>query len=198
MGHPRKLRKKYTTPSHPWQRERMEKESEIKKFYSLKNKKEIWKANSILKNFKMQAKKIIREKTSQSKKEGKQLMDRLKKLNLLNSDKQEDILNLTIENVLDRRLQTQVFKLGLARSIKQARQLIKHGHIFVTGKKMTIPSYLVNADDAIKYSPKSSFNNPEHPERITENTKIIKKEAEEIKETSIKEEPGVESVVENG
>ena len=190
MGHPRRLRKKYTTPLHPWRRERIEKEAEIKKFYSLKNMKEIWKANSKLKNFKKQVKGVIREKTPQSIKEGKQLIDRLKKLNILYSDKQEDILNLTIENLLDRRLQTQVFKLGLARSMKQSRQLIKHGHIFVSEKKMTIPSYLVNAKDTIAYNPKSSFNNPEHPERISEKKVVTKIE--------IKEEPGVESVAENG
>src|SRR3989344_1693756 len=116
MGHPRRLKKKYSTPYHPWQRARMEKETKLKDFYALKNKKELWKVQSKLKNFTGQAKKAIRGETEQSKKEGKQLMERLKRLNLLESERVEDVLNLTIENIMDRRLQTQVFKAGLARS----------------------------------------------------------------------------------
>ena len=45
MGDPRKTRKKYDTPQHPWQKERMDQESVFLKEYGLKNKKEIWKMN---------------------------------------------------------------------------------------------------------------------------------------------------------
>jgi len=61
----------------------------------------------------------------------------------------------------------------------------------VSGKKMTVPSYLLNKNDTIAYNPRSSFSNPEHPERITEKKVIIKIETKE-------ETPGVEQVVENG
>jgi small subunit ribosomal protein S4 len=189
MGHPKKLTRKYKTPSHPWERARITKEAEIKKVYGLKNKKEIWKAHSKLKTFKRQAKKVIGTKSEQNTKEQKQLLARLDRLDLMNSDKVENVLNLTIENLLDRRLQTRILKLGLARSIGQARQLIKHGHIFVSGKKMTAPSYIVTKNDVIIFNPRSSFANPEHPERLNEK-KVLKKEA-------VKEEPGVEGVVEN-
>lgn len=189
MGHPRKLRKKYSTPAHPWERKRMEKETVIKDFYGLKNKKEIWKANSKLKNLTKQAKTVIREKTEQSKKEEKQLMEKLDKLNLMDKgSKTEDVLNLSIENVLDRRLQTQVLKSGLARSMKQARQFILHGHIFVSGKKLTVPSYMVAKADKISFNPRSPINDPEHPERIT-----VKKETMPKKEVK---EVGVEPVTE--
>ncbi|MDD5650978.1 MAG: 30S ribosomal protein S4 [Candidatus Nanoarchaeia archaeon] len=190
MGHPIKLKKKYKTPNHPWERARMEKETVIKKTYGLKNKKEIWKAHSAMKTFTRQAKKIIAQKSDQNKLEQVQLMDRLDRLNLIDkTDKVENVLNLTIENILDKRLQTYVYKAGLARSIKQARQFIKHGHIFVSGKKMTAPAYILNKNDKVIFNPKSAISNIEHPERVVEKSTLKKIKA--------KEEPGVESVVEN-
>ena len=44
MGDPKRLRKKYETPSHPWEEERIKRETELMKKYGLKNKREIWKA----------------------------------------------------------------------------------------------------------------------------------------------------------
>lgn len=190
MGHPKKLKKKYKAPMHPWERARIEKEGGIKKIYGLKNKKEIWKAHSKIKNFTKQAKRVIAKKTEQNKKEEKQLMEKLDKLNLVNKDdKIENVLNLSIENLLDKRLQTAVLRLGLARSIKQARQFIKHGHIFVSGRKMTIPSYILNKNDSVAFNPKSAISNAEHPERLKEKT--------EIKKEKVKEETGVEEIVQN-
>ncbi len=174
MGDPKHQRKKYKTPSHPWQKQRIEEEKVLKKEYGLKNKKEIWKMESFLKRFKQQAKYLITQTSAQAKKEEKQLIQKLSKLNLVSDNaKMDDILGLDIKNILDRRLQTQVFLKGLARSVNQARQLITHGHIFVGNKKVTIPSYLVRIDEEakIKFDEKSGFANPEHPERI-----IIKKE----------------------
>ena len=50
MGDPKKQRKKYETPLHPWQGERILAEKKIMEEYGLKNKKEIWKMNSMLRN----------------------------------------------------------------------------------------------------------------------------------------------------
>ncbi len=166
MGDPKKLRKKYKTPSHPWERERIDKEREITNNYGLKNKKEIWKFVSKLKRFTRQAKKLLGKRNEQSHKEEKDLIEKLKKYNLADENtKIEDVLNLGVEDLLERRLQTKVHRMGLARSVKQARQLIVHGHIKVSGKKTTIPSYLVKENDKVEYVEKSSFSNPEHPER---------------------------------
>ena len=105
------------------------------KIYGLKNKKEIWRMDSLLGRMKQQAKNLIARDDSQSKKEEKQLVDRLVRLNLVAENaKMDDILGLDIRNIMDRRLQTQVFSKGLARSVKQARQFIIHGHIFVKDK----------------------------------------------------------------
>ena len=65
------------------------------------------------------------------------------------------------------RLQSIVYKAGLAKTANQARQLIVHGHISVNGQKVTVPSYLVMQSERgkINYNPKSAFNKEDHPER---------------------------------
>lgn len=190
MGDPRKIRKKYSKPTHPWQRLRIEEERLIEKEYGFKNKKEIWKFKSKIRKLNAQAKKLMRLRNAQSAVEEKQLLDKLYNLGIIEQDaKLENILGLDIRRLLDRRLQTQVFKQNLAGTVKQARQLILHGHIFVNGEKVTIPSYLVHRGDEFKitYSDNSNFNDPDHPERKVmskeeEKEKIIVKKAEEKKE----------------
>jgi len=59
----------------------------------------------------------------------------------------------TGENLLtyiERRLDNVVFRLGLAATRREARQLVNHGHFTVNGKKVNIPSYIVNVDDVIE------------------------------------------------
>jgi ribosomal protein S4 len=89
----------------------------------------------------------------------------------------EDVLSLTVKDILDRRLQTIVYNQGLTKSVKQARQFIVHGHIFVGDKKVTIPSYLVLAgeEDKIIFDANSALSDAEHPERVQ------KKKAVEVK-----------------
>ena len=81
----------------------------------------------------------------------------------------DDVLDLTIESILERRLQTLVFRKGLAKTIHQSRQLITHGHIAINGKKFFSPSYIVpkNEEDKINYAPTSPLISPEHPIRTS-------------------------------
>jgi small subunit ribosomal protein S4 len=76
----------------------------------------------------------------------------------------DDILSLNAETILNRRLQAMVYYKGLACSLKQARQLVTHGHICIGDQKVSIPSYPVNRDEeeVIQYHPSSDLNNPEH------------------------------------
>lgn len=168
MGAPRKQRRKYETPTHPWQEERIEKEKEILRVYGLKNKREIWRMNSVLRRFKRQVKSLVTKESEQAKKEEKQLVSKLIKLGLIGKDaKLEDVLDLETKSILERRLQSMVFKKGLANSLKQARQFITHGHILVADKKISAPSYLVlkSEEDKIKFSSSSRLASTEHPER---------------------------------
>jgi small subunit ribosomal protein S4 len=169
MGDPRKLRKKYETPRHPWQASRIAAEKPLIVEYGLKNKKEIWKAQSLLRKFTSQAKELSTLKTDHDKNELKKLLIRLNKLGLLKENaEREDVLGLNIKNVLDRRLQTLLIKKGFAKTAKQSRQLITHGHISINNQKINVPSYLVNVDDEnkINYLENSPFINNEHPETI--------------------------------
>lgn len=169
MGNIKKHRKKYQTPTHPWQKIRIETEKELKRTYGLVNKKEIWIFDSLLRTNKERAKLLIADKTSeQGKIERAQLLKKITDLGLL-SEKSvlEDILSLDVKSFLDRRLQTQVHKKGLARSVKQARQFIVHRHIMVGNKKITQPSYLVrkHEEETIVFAPNSSLASADHPER---------------------------------
>ena len=191
MGDPRKLKKKFSKPSHPWQATRIQEEAVLVKDYALKNKKEIWKAASLVKKYKTKTKEIIASQSTQAKKEEKQILDKLIKLNLLSpNSKIGDVLDLGITTVLERRLQTLVYKKGLARTPAQARQFVVHGHITVNGMGVNLPSYLVPIEEEpfIAFFQNSSLKDEEHPER-----KIVeKKKATEILEKPKEEEKLIE------
>ncbi len=182
MGTIKKPNRKYATPSHPWQRLRLDEERKLVSQYGFKNKKEAWKAAYILKGFKNQAKRLIANMTRQGELEKKQLISRLKRYGLADDGtKMEGVLNLNINDIMNRRLQSIVHKNNLARSIKQARQFIIHGHIFVDARKVTAPSYLVikSEEDKIIFDPASSLASAEHPERTQ--LDMAKREAKEEK-----------------
>ena len=86
------------------------------------------------------------------------LINKLVKLGVLGYDGGfEDVLLLTVEDILKRRLQTLVFEKGYAKTIYQARQFVVHGHIQVKGKKINAPSYIVKKEEEnmIGYTPSS-------------------------------------------
>ena len=169
MGDPKHQRKKYSTPAHPWQRARMEIEKPLLKDFGLKNKRELWKMNSLLSSFTRQAKRLIAEKTEQAALESRQLLKKLHGLGLVGETASlSEVLNLTIQDVLERRLQTRVFRKGYARSIDQARQFIIHKHIQLVDQRITAPSYLVHTaeEEKIAFVPYSSLASPTHVERI--------------------------------
>jgi small subunit ribosomal protein S4 len=171
MGDPRKARKKFETPFHPWQSARIEEEGVLLKEYGLKNKSEIWKMRSAVKNFADQAKRLIAIGGEQAEKEKNLLLQKLNRMGLTGkSAKLEDVLSLTVRDIMDRRLQTIVFKKGLAKSISQARQFVVHRHITVKGSLVTTPSYVVLAEEepSVSFIAKSSLADEEHPERVIE------------------------------
>ncbi len=181
MGDPKFQRKKYSTPAHPWRMERITAENELTEKYGFKNKQEIWKLDSKLKNFSRQAKKLIAEKTAQSEKEKLLLLKKLKGLGLLSeSASMEGILSITLKDILERRLQSIVFRKGLARTMAQARQFIVHGHIEVNGKKLTSPNFLVpvSIENAIGFIKTSNLSDDMHPERAPKDIPNIKPKEE--------------------
>jgi small subunit ribosomal protein S4 len=144
MGDPRKHRKSYETPTHPWRKGRIDKEKELIRKYGLKNKRDIWKAESKLRRIRRLARNLLGSHGEQAEDEENKLLGKLQKLGLLKGEADLDsVLGLNIEDVLERRLQSLVHRKGLAKSPKHARQLVVHGHIRVGGRRITSPSYLV-------------------------------------------------------
>ena len=147
MGDPRKLRNKYESPRKVWDADRIKRDKGLTATYGLKNTREIWVALRELKKARSGAMKYLSLGEAGSEK-GKPLMQRLIRFGIVPPEgKLDDVLALSVENFLDRRLQTRVMKKGLARTAGQARQLVTHGFIAVGGKCVTIPSYLVSVKE---------------------------------------------------
>ncbi|MBI4141328.1 30S ribosomal protein S4 [Candidatus Woesearchaeota archaeon] len=171
MGSPRKIRRSFVRPGHPWQKERIDQENALLKEYGLKNKTEIWKTTSQLRNFANQAKKLIAATTPQAEREKNQLLQRLSKLGLIPKDaKLDNVLTITLKDLLERRLQTLIVRKGLAKTMSQARQFITHEHIALGNKKMTRPSHpiTVTEEQTIQFAQTSPVANPEHAARTRE------------------------------
>ena len=173
MGEPKFSRPKFDTPSHPWKAARIEEEHAIKAQHGLKNIREIWKAKSQLRRHRRQAMRLIgMVDTSEGhgKREMEDLLRSLHNKGLIQSDATlDDILSLGTEDILNRRLQAQVYYKGLATTMKQARQLVTHGQICIGDQKVTIPSYPVTRDEEelIRYHPRSKLNDENHVIRQT-------------------------------
>lgn len=184
--YPGQSRKTYDTPRHPWKAATMAEEVEIVKTYGVRNKHEVWKAESILRNYRRDARRLLAiigtmgtEASKHEVLEANQILTRLKRYGLLaeNADL-NDILTLKANDLMERRLQTQVYRQGLAHSMKQARQFITHGHIMLGDRKVTIPGMLVSKSDEMKIdyyknSPISKESHPERPEKVMAKTESI-------------------------
>jgi small subunit ribosomal protein S4 len=168
MGTPKKQRRKFTRPTHPWQMERITEENELCKTYGLKNKKEIWKAKSRLGRIRDQAKRLLAQKGEKSDEQRRELISKLGIWGV-GAKSLDDILGLDVTKLLERRLQTVIVRRGLATTPKQARQLIIHNHVFVGSHKVSVPSYIVLASE-------------EDTVRIADDIKVDKGVREEAKE----------------
>ncbi|UCC58806.1 MAG: 30S ribosomal protein S4 [Candidatus Bathyarchaeum sp.] len=166
MGDPKKQRKKFDTPRFPWQMDALETELKLLGEYGLRNKREIWRHKTLLSKYRGIGRSLLGRSVEERRRQEKQLLDRLHRLGILPDEAAlDDVLDMTLENILERRLQTLVFNKGLAKSIQQARQLITHGHIAIEGRRVSTPSYLVLKDEEAKitYATKSPLANPDHP-----------------------------------
>jgi len=157
----RRLKKKYERPLKPWDKERIEREKELKKIYGLRRKREIWRAEALLRKYRRMAREVIATK---DKEKERVLIKKLARLGILEENATaEDVLGLTVENFLERRLQTIVFRKGLANTPKQARQFIVHGHVKINGRKIVYPSYLVPKEEEDKIEVTISLPTPPKP-----------------------------------
>ncbi len=169
MGTAKRPSRKYKSPLRIWDKPRIERDKALRKKYGFKNKKELWKVESVLRNLRLRARELVGLKAlNLGQEEEKEFIVTLYKRGLVKEGATvDDVLELNLENLLDRRLQTFVLRKEMARSIKEARQVITHRHIVVDGKIIDSPSYMVKKDeeDKIDYAEGSSLSSPNHPIR---------------------------------
>ncbi len=144
MGDPRKARKQYSRPRSPWRADQLAQELYLLGTFGLRNKRELWKTQTHLSSVRKQARTLLAATEQVRLREEKKLLDSLRRGGLVREEATlDDILSLTVEDVLGRRLQTMVYKKGMAVSPLHARQLIIHGHVRVGGRIITVPGYAV-------------------------------------------------------
>lgn len=186
MGDPKFSRKTYDTPSHPWQGERIKAEVEVVREFGLKNKTEVWKAETMLRNLRKQSRELqarLRAGDAQAKVESEALLNKCARIGILpvTGGTLNDILVLTDSDILSRRLQTVVYEKGLSSTIRQARQMITHGHIFINGHRVTVPGYIVRREEeaSVELNAASPFTDEMHPMRMSPDAKAVLMEKKE-------------------
>jgi small subunit ribosomal protein S4 len=144
LGDPKKARKQYSRPRSPWRADQLAQELYLLGTFGLRNKRELWRAQTQLSSVRKQARTLLAATQAVRLREEKKLLDSLRRKGLVGEAASlDDILSLTVEDVLSRRLQTMVFKKGMALSPLHSRQLIVHGHVTVGDRVITIPGYQV-------------------------------------------------------
>ena len=113
----------------------------------------------------------------------RQYLKRLVRLGILPEQATVDnILDLSVKDLMERRLQTIVYRIGLAKTVHQGRQFVIHGHISVAGGIVTVPSYIVRKDEEsrIAFHQRSALNNPQHPARTLAGVRRLARAVEQV------------------
>ena len=195
MGGIRRQKKKIITPGHPYDKARLERELPLVGEYGLRNKKELWKARTILSKARQQARALLAHTPEVRMQREEELLSRLIRFGMLAQGGDLDsVLALEVRSVLNRRLQTVVYKKGLASTPYQARQFIVHRHIAINNGIVTSPGRLVTVteEEAINYAPRSPLADSKHPSRpqappVFEEVKVKPKKEKPMKEKLIDE-----------
>jgi small subunit ribosomal protein S9e len=179
--------KTYKVPRRPWVKARLDQEVQLAGKYGLKNKREIYRVAYALARIRKAARELLTLEPSDERRkfEGNAIIRRLIRVGVLDKSKNklDYVLGLQLEDFLERRLQTQVFKLGLAKSIHHARVLIRQRHICVGKQLVDIPSFMVRLDSQklIEFAPTSPYGGG-RPGRVARKTSRSGQKAEEVEE----------------
>ena len=138
------------TPRRPFEKERLDQELKIVGEYGLRNKREVWRIQLVVSKLRKAARELLTldEKDPRRLFEGPAILRRLHRIGVLDEsvNKLDAVLDIKAQDFLERRLQTQVFKRGLAKSIHHARVLIKQRHIRVGKQVVDAPSFIVRVE----------------------------------------------------
>src|SRR5207253_987412 len=183
MGDPRKPRKAYQTPRHPWRKDQLEEEHHIVGEYGLRNKRELRGHETELSQIRGIARTLLGAEEEERGPLERQYLTRLARLGILpESATVDNILDLNVKDLMERRLQTIVHRTGLAKSIHQARQFVIHGHISVAGDIVSVPSYVVQREQEsrIAFHARSPLSNAQHHARAAPTGKRVSRIIEEV------------------
>ena len=180
----KKLKKQYETPSEAWDEDRIEQEKELIEEFGLRNKREVYKAESELRGLRRQARKAV---AADDDEQIQPLLDRAHNLGLIKENGSiEDVLSLDTREILNRRIQTAVERKGYADTVKESRQLVVHGHIFVDGQKVNVPGYLLTQEEEKQLELR--MPEPDEDEEVEEETEEEAQNQEETEEAESEKE----------
>ena len=148
MGDPKKSRKTFRRPRQIWTTEQLSSELYLIGSYGLRSKSELWKAQTKVADIRNQARELLALTVEARQLQETKLLNYLHKLGLVKeSATLDDVLNLKLEDILERRLQTIIMKKGVSKSPQQSRQLVVHGHVSIGERVINIPGYMVRKDE---------------------------------------------------
>lgn len=182
----KKLKKQYETPNTGWNEERINREDQLREDYGLKNKREIYKAQSQLRSFRRQARKLIAAEDSEEAE--KEVIKKANDLGLIReNDRLEGLLTLNVTDILDRRIQTAVNRRGYSDTPRHARQMVVHGHVYVDGERLNTPGYLLTQEEEEELEVRmpepeedeAEESEPEDTEEVSEESEETAEEAEQ-------------------
>ncbi len=179
MGDPKYPRRVWRKPKRPLNYELKMEELKTVGTFGLRTKKELWKAHTELSRVRHQARSLLALRQEVREEKEPILMKSLARIGLVSSDATlDDVLNLNVDNLLSRRLQTIVSKKFGFKTPYQARQAVIHGHIMIGDRKIDIPSYTVKVieEDNIHFTSESKI--PEMLEK-TKSEPVVEKPVEE-------------------
>ncbi|HSF50880.1 MAG TPA: 30S ribosomal protein S4 [Nitrososphaeraceae archaeon] len=163
MGDPKKSRKTFKRPRQIWTKDQLSSELYLLGTYGLRSKRELWKAQTKIAGIRNQARALLALTTESRHEKENKLLTYLQRLGLVGeSATLDDILNIKIEDILERRLQTIVMKKAITKSPHQARQLVVHGHVSIGDRTINIPGYPVKMEEESKIILHNEFMNIVH------------------------------------
>jgi len=206
MGDPKTPRRVWKKPKRPLNYDLMMDELKILGTFGLKTKRELWKTQTELSRVRFQARSILALRQEDRRRKEPILIQSLSKIGLVDQNSTlDDVLNLQVNDLLSRRLQTMAQRKLFFKTPYQARQAIVHGHVMIGDGVVTIPSYIVKTEEEekIRLIPESRFNEtlskPESdlgsPE--TENLEIETGDQSKNEESAVKQDAKKESTEES-